>query len=168
MDDLVQWLGEQLDVDERVARMASGSTFDGGPGNLAPVPTGDEWEAFEGEVEAELLVALRPNLPRPPDVMSGMWGAWISQSPDPADPEAGSPMPALVHAALHDPARVLREIDAKREILATVQLHLDAATSTDSQLSGPAKTGLVALRPVVKALASPYAERPGFLNEWRS
>ncbi|MCX4827162.1 DUF6221 family protein [Streptomyces sp. NBC_01016] len=147
MDDLVRWLGAQLDEDERIARatlwdddaaLGSGRwrSYDRGPGF---VHREARWVVIDGADEG--VVDYRPQA---------------------ADDEA-----VARHIAEHDPARVLREIDAKREILATVQLHLDAATSTDSMLSGPAKMGLVALRPVVKALASPYTERPGFLDEWR-
>ncbi|MEV0445836.1 DUF6221 family protein [Streptomyces spectabilis] len=178
VDDPVQWYGEQLDMDERAARMASGGTLTGEPGNWTPVPTGDEWEAVEGENAAELLVALRPNLPRPADVMSGMWGAWISQSPDPADPEAGSPMPALVHAALHDPSRVLREIAANRRRLERHTPWLNVGVESDEN---DPSTYVPACSTCQKTVVHPgdwpceelrdmlisYADRPGYRADWR-
>lgn len=116
-DEFLQWLREQLDDDERIARAASSDTVVGSPGAWKPAPLGDEWEACRSDDgDEELLVALRPNLPRPPDVMSGYWGALFSHRPD-AEPGVQSPMRAFEHAARHDPARVLAEVDAKRQIL---------------------------------------------------
>ncbi|MFH8792220.1 DUF6221 family protein [Streptomyces sp. NPDC017941] len=169
MDEFVRWLGEQLNKDERIARAASGGTVVGEPGNWEPSPAGDEWEAFAGDIEEELLVALRPNLPRPPVVLSGMWGAIVSQEPDPAEGDAASAMPALVHAAKWDPARVLREIDAKRQILRDLknaEVTLAAAGSEGTVhdlMTGAANT----LRRTVRLLAAPYADRPGYREEWR-
>lgn len=116
MTNLVEFLRARLDEDEQIARAASGSTVIGEPGNWRPSPRGDEWEAYAGEIEEELLVALRPGLPRPPDVMSGYWGAWVSNDPT-HDPAAGSAMPALTHAGRHDPARILADVAAKRELV---------------------------------------------------
>ncbi|RSS11436.1 DUF6221 family protein [Streptomyces sp. WAC08401] len=58
------------------------------------------------------------------------------------------------HIVAHDPARVLREIDAKRKILdryAWLREHGD--------------TGGTAW--VLPLLALPYADRPGYREEWR-
>lgn len=68
MDELVRWLGVQLDEDERIARACSGN----------------------GEWEAEHIAIYGPNL-----------GVEVR-----------------AHMAAHDPARVLREINAKRRIVA--------------------------------------------------
>ena len=117
-DGMVVWLRETLDAAQRDAEAASGGTVVGGPGAWLPSPAGDEWEASRSEHgDEELLVALRPGLPRPPDVMSGMWGAVVSAVPDGADSDAWSPMPQFVHAARHDPAAVLRRIAADRKTL---------------------------------------------------
>ncbi|WP_338704296.1 DUF6221 family protein (plasmid) [Streptomyces sp. Q6] len=121
MDDLVQWLGKQLDEDERVAR---GTGEEG--------RRGEPFRVFAGESGA------------------GVIGPGVVE-----------------HIARHSPARVLREVDAKRQVLAIVQVHIDAAASTDYMLSGPAKMALVVLKPVVVALAMPYADRPGYREEWR-
>ncbi|MDX2667408.1 DUF6221 family protein [Streptomyces stelliscabiei] len=161
MDDLLQWLIAQIDEDERIAREASGGTVVGVPGNWQPAPAGDEWEALAGDIAEELLVALRPGLPRPPDVMSGMWGAIASNEPD-SDPGAGSAMPALVHAARHDPARVLREVEAKRSI---IEQHERYAAERRRMMGGwdPQSDD----SPILAALAAVYADRPGYREEWR-
>lgn len=177
MDEICKWLGEQLDEDERVARAASGGTVVGEPGNWRPAPGGDEWEAFAGDIEEELLVALRPGLPRPPDVMSGMWGAWASNEPDSSDPGAGSSMPALTHAARHDPARVLREVAANRRRLERHTPQMMVGYDSDENDPTTYVPGCPTCQTTVvnegdwpceeirDTLVS-YADRPGYREEW--
>lgn len=104
MDDLARWLGQQLDVDDRLARAALGSE--------------EEW----------------------------WWG-----------PDAESP--AERHVAAHGPARVLREIDAKRDLLRFAEgIHDHHETFT---------TGVAArLEQTLRLFALAYADRPGFREEW--
>ncbi|MFC9949209.1 DUF6221 family protein [Streptomyces prasinus] len=59
------------------------------------------------------------------------------------------------HIAEHDPARVLREIDAKRRILA------DAAEYQ------PGMYGYPEMKDVLRLLALPYAGKPGYRASWR-
>lgn len=62
--------------------------------------------------------------------------------------------PLAEHIAAHDPARVLREVEAKRRIVdryAWLREHGD--------------TGGTAW--VLPLLALPYADRPGYREEWR-
>lgn len=169
MDDLVQWLREQLDDDERIARAASGATVEGEPGSWRPSPHGDEWEPLRGEDgDEELLVALRPGLPRPPEVMTGYWGAVFSHRPDDAEPGTESPMTSFEHAARHDPARVLREIEAKRRIVAMYEeakAAVDSYTEPSNRLIAAASRN--SLASAVKALALPYSDRPGYRDDWR-
>lgn len=165
-DDLPDWLRAQLDEDERIARAASGATVVGEPGAWQPSPFGDEWEASRSDDgDEELLVALRPDLPRPPDVMSGCWGAVFSHRPDDAEPDADSPMPSFEHAAEHDPARVLREIDAKRRLIESVTRRYEAtkASSTATTLSA----SWAVLADTLRLLALPYSDRPGYRDDWR-
>jgi hypothetical protein len=54
------------------------------------------------------------------------------------------------HIARWDPARVLAEVEAKRAILAHHELHAEPF---------PCRT--------MKLLAQPYADRPGWREEWR-
>jgi hypothetical protein len=70
---------------------------------------------------------------------------------------------------VQNPARVLREIDAKRRI---VRAYGDAVTSFGSTDVGAVPhdlmTGSVnSLRYVLQLLALPYADRPGYKEEWR-
>ncbi|MEU6342195.1 DUF6221 family protein [Streptomyces sp. NPDC046977] len=74
------------------------------------------------------------------------------------------------HVAVHDPRRVLAEVDAKRQI---VQAYEDAVAAFND--SGPALssydrlTGSVSsLRRTVEALARPYAGHPDYrADDWR-
>ena len=68
--------------------------------------------------------------------------------------EESVPFSLAVHISEHDPARVLREIDAKRQIVdryAWLREHGD--------------TGGAAW--ILQALALPYADRPGYQESWR-
>ena len=58
------------------------------------------------------------------------------------------------HIARHDPARIVRDVEAKRRIL-------DGVPCTD--YLGDASV----CRRTLKLLALPYADRPGFRDEWR-
>jgi hypothetical protein len=77
--------------------------------------------------------------------------------------------PAAEHVLSHDPERVLREIEAKRQI---VRAYEDAVTTFGSTELGTVPhdlmTGAVnSLRRTVQLLALSYADRPGFKEEWR-
>ncbi|MFE2712261.1 DUF6221 family protein [Streptomyces mirabilis] len=123
MDELVRWLGEQLDEDERIARSAGGVVYLG-------------W-AEGGWVEAEIP---KTEWKGPGD--DGRHVGSVRRAEDRA------------HIARHDPARVLREIEAKRRIVdryAWLREHGD--------------TGGTAW--VLPLLALPYADRPGYREEWR-
>lgn len=127
--DLTEFITARLDEDEAAVRASSGSTVTGEPGAWKPVATGDEWEAADAGSEysakgggyIELLVALRPDLPRPPDVMSGMWGVVTSHEEE-ADAEA---LPVFEHIARWDPARVLAEVAAKRQLLEVHKVNVE-------------------------------------------
>lgn len=71
-----------------------------------------------------------------------------------------------MHVSRHDPARVLREIDAKRAVLA---LHTQSLRDGGCQVCDV--PGGRRLRPdactTVRLLASVYADRPGYREEWR-
>lgn len=60
------------------------------------------------------------------------------------------------HIARHDPARVLREVEAKRRIIG-----LCVGTLEDEDY------GLVLAQEVLQRLALPYAEHPDYREEWR-
>lgn len=77
----------------------------------------------------------------------------------------------LQHAALHDPARVLREIDAKRQILVVHDaVWVDTGDADGNDRSGyfctECDTAPFPCR-TLRLLALPYADRPGYLESWR-
>ncbi|MFJ9558295.1 DUF6221 family protein [Nocardiopsis sp. NPDC101807] len=59
------------------------------------------------------------------------------------------------HIARHDPARVLREVAAKRAVLA---LHQDAGMGDCAHSSDPC--------PTLRALAAPYVDHPDYDPAW--
>ncbi|MFJ5951392.1 DUF6221 family protein [Streptomyces noursei] len=159
----------RLDEDEMVARAASGATVVGEPGVWQPSPTGDEWEAhISDHGDEELLVALRPGLPRPPEIKGGRWGAVVASAPDPADPDAASPMPAFVHAARHDPARILAEVHAKRLFNETWRKLI---TEIDADPNPERRKRLAGIRhdldQVACHLAAAHDKHPNYRPEWR-
>ncbi|GAA3956909.1 hypothetical protein GCM10022384_07530 [Streptomyces marokkonensis] len=148
MGELVQWLRAQLDEDERTARAASW-TDDANVWHAEPSPfdtrgAGQRWyveDAMEDGVVSHV------------------------------DPRASDDEGVARHVAEWDPARVLREIDAKRQML---DLHRPVhrrstgsggETIEDCQVCGhfPAQYPCATLR----ILALPYADRPGYRMEWR-
>jgi hypothetical protein len=131
VDDLVQWFGQQLDEDERIARRAGGMAWlewaDGGWVETAHVSK-TEWKG-------------------PGD--DGRHVASVRVAEDRA------------HIVRHDPARVLREIDAKRKIIAEHDVYSrPLGERMDCQsYDFPCTT--------LRLLALPYADRPGYREEWR-
>jgi hypothetical protein len=83
--------------------------------------------------------------------------------------------------ATHDPARVLREIDAKRQLLddytVTARIRDEAAVRIKAAGSQPdakdldtwdrAQREAAILEGPVKLLALPFADRPGYKESWR-
>jgi hypothetical protein len=136
MDDLVRWLGAQLDEDERIAKAATlGPWVQSGIGDYG-------WAVDFG----------RP-------------GAGVETE----DSEQGLADADFI--AAHDPARVLREIDAKRRVIAEcaywnekLNQEADAAPAHPYPCLGEI---LDAVNPILRALALAYADRPGYREEWR-
>ncbi|BBC35256.1 hypothetical protein SGFS_065500 [Streptomyces graminofaciens] len=134
MVDLARWLGQQLDVDAERATAAADN--DSGEWFM-----GDKWNVYRAEDEA-------PD----EDVETNalvVYGNVKSQSE---------------HIAEWDPARVLREIDAKRRLLdeheATGLKGCAACGFTLEYMGhGPWCTTL-------RLLALPYADRDGYREEW--
>ncbi len=131
MDDLITFLRAQLDEDERIARAASPGPWEWLTENGEPwQPKPDGWLDYTGEylgVGKDSGTLFGPGM---------------------------TPHADAVHIAAHDPARVLREIEAKRRIVdryAWLREHGD--------------TGGTAW--VLPLLALPYADRPGFQESWR-
>ena len=68
------------------------------------------------------------------------------------------------HMMAWQPARVLREIDAKRQLLT---IHRPYVAEPGQACLGCAGGTEFEGCPVVRLLALPYADRPGYLEEWR-
>ncbi|MFI8330140.1 DUF6221 family protein [Streptomyces filamentosus] len=73
------------------------------------------------------------------------------------------------HAARHDPARVLAEVDAKREVVNAYERMV-----AEFQDSGPAMVSydrlvgsVSSLRTALEFLALPYADHPDYRDTWR-
>lgn len=127
MDDLVQWLRDRLDDDERIAR---GACWD---------DQSDEWSARPPQKSYERYC-----------VVDYLDDGVVAVTPENADPDGVGQ-----HVARHDPARVLREVESKRRVSARILNH--AAVMGWDEVHGD----------VLRSLALPYADRPGYLEEWR-
>jgi hypothetical protein len=124
-DRITDWLHAQLDEDDRIARAAQRQR---GGGQWTARADANEIVAVEG-------IPARASEPIP-----------VVLHPDEDE--------TAVHVAEHDPARVLREIDAKRRIV-----------DRYAWLCEHGDTGGAAW--VLPLLALPYADRPGYKEAWR-
>ncbi|MGW3410276.1 DUF6221 family protein [Streptomyces sp. NPDC000888] len=140
MDDLVRWIGEQLD--EETARAIAAIDELDGPS------LGADWR-YDGRsvetVRERTMVAVG--------------------SQDHMGPEVGE------HIAAHDPARALREVDAKRQALEEHQDVNDGSCGTcvDGRWGYPSHGGSSPQRfpcRTLRLLALPFADRPGYLEGW--
>lgn len=72
------------------------------------------------------------------------------------------------HIARHDPARVLREVEAKREIVGHCQYFLGWTAKHDSGVTDhEIATMRFAGREILLRLALPHAGHPDYREEWR-
>ncbi|MFF3554204.1 DUF6221 family protein [Streptomyces tsukubensis] len=71
------------------------------------------------------------------------------------------------HIGRWDPYRVLAEVNAKQQIIATATTHFREAASPDSLVSRPATMALLVLEPVLQQLATPYADHEDYREQWR-
>ena len=72
--------------------------------------------------------------------------------------------PAAAHILGHDPARVLREIDAKRQLLTDLAPLL---AQTDAAIDGEWNGHDDLHGRLLAYVALPYADRSGYREEWR-
>ena len=125
MDELVRWLDEQFDEDERIARAARGH----GEGRWRHDSSYPNGYVYDEGVQPVV---------------------YDESSPSPEEAE---------HIAVHDPARVLREIDAKRDLLRFAEgIHDHHETFTTGVASRLEKT--------LRLFALAYADHPGYRSEW--
>ncbi|MCX4450676.1 DUF6221 family protein [Streptomyces sp. NBC_01789] len=139
-DGLVQFLRDRLDEDYEVARLTLG------PNVMARVRRGDPAPRW---------------VPSP----EGDAGIWDSD---------GTPRVKFVwarerdHIMRHDPARVLREVEAKRQLLALhepgTQEYVDGDVCMACTLQGDGPYYPCA---TLRLLTLPYADHPDYRPEWR-
>lgn len=77
-----------------------------------------------------------------------------------------SPWQGAAHIERHHPKRILAEIDAKRQLLAEYEQAARYAKTTWGQSSADQSRART-LGKVVRLIALPYADRPGYREEWR-
>ncbi|MET8827527.1 DUF6221 family protein [Streptomyces sp. NPDC004610] len=161
--ELAHWLSARLDEDEHTARAASRRHGEPGPpGGVrwrwedpetdeTVVPDLDRGEYVGGDTEVDggdlgegVVVALRSAETWPTRHFGELpqFGIDLAQNVDAA---------VGAHIVRHDPARVLAETDAKRRVLAWA-LTAPPSPSRDH---------------VLRLLALPYADRPGYREKWR-
>ncbi|MFF1957990.1 DUF6221 family protein [Streptomyces sp. NPDC058220] len=141
MDDLVTFLRARLNEDEAVAR---GTTvpldWHQGPGDDDPEWVGDE-----------MVLMWPPEFHTPYEQDKH----WRGLTADPAGLAA--------HIARHDPARVLREIDAKRKALD----HYEEFQGFAKGGTAPFRLAAGAVAMQIQIMALPYADHPDYREEWR-
>ncbi len=160
MDDLVQWLRAQLDADEAAAEACLPLHLRVGRFRGAQIPRWRITKSGTGIIDED-------------------GGTLRAQQIFPAEAD---------HVIRHDPARVLRDIDAKRRLLAEVLsephfMSVDDHWNTcpaivdedgvpvcldESRAPGPCDCGRdarVARR--LRLFVLPFADRPGFQEAWR-
>ncbi|WP_098010476.1 DUF6221 family protein [Streptomyces sp. sk226] len=139
MDDLVQFLRDRLAEDEQAARAA----------------TWDEWDSAHWTAHHRARYD----------------GRWVivdhaEEGVTELTPHAADDAGVAQHIARHDPARVLREVEAKRRLLTDYEENaadLDAQHAPDMDCVGRAD----GLETALQHLATAYADRPDYRDAWR-
>jgi hypothetical protein len=123
-----------------------------------------EWLRAQLDEDERLAREATVDVPAEPDA-SGVWPGW------PWSPGDTSGLPWVQHCMRHDPARVLAEVQSKRLIL---EAAVDAASrrlyyERDGEEPFAAESvGFdEAMTKVLRLLALPYQDRPGYLEQWR-
>lgn len=136
MDDLIEFLRARLAEDEAVARAAA---------------DGDGGEWFVGD----------------------KWGVYRAEDAAPHDDVEenrlvvhGNVLPQSEHIARHDPARALREVEAKRRVIERYAEAAAEAAQTDRIAARTWRPVVIVLEPVVKDLTQAYTSHPDYRSEW--
>lgn len=157
MSDVVEWLREQVDTDERIAWAVASKDWTA-VGTRFPDPGSHAEEMLRGYVYD--------------------FDADRSVSAD-SVPDADGDGPDAVHIAEHDPDRVLRQVQAFRRILREHRRVDDDPAYIDDTWGYPQCYGCGANFheeynvdniedcPVLRNLASIYSHRPGYSEDWR-
>lgn len=136
MSDLLEFLRARLDEDERVARASAAAN----PGSVAT-----HWSAEQVDYLSSTGLRGKAWAVVPERVE----GATIAISPTEIRPLV------VTHIARHDPARVLRDVEAKRKM---IEQHVGYFGSGDDEF-WPVQT--------LRLLVLPYADHPDYREAWR-
>ncbi|MFI8865331.1 DUF6221 family protein [Streptomyces sp. NPDC053707] len=171
MDDLVTFLRARLDEDDLWATEASrtagsdqipdggdhwGWTADDTDTCLTPVPSNESTLGYEVETCYATLCSYDDADSSP-----------LSELTSPAQfilHAKKVPSAAAGHIIRHDPARVLREVEAKRRLLDVV---LPDILSGDSAIEGEWMGESDMAGDLARTLALPYADHPDYRDDWR-
>lgn len=151
-EELIVFLGERLDEDERAAVGAGGGPWEVGP-------------AF-GARENMVRIREQGVLVDSVGSCAEQW-AFVGQTASIPNWRENA-----AHIARHDPYRVLREVEGKRQIIeeweavlsaVTDEVHTDPLLDTAQEVT---RDRSLAMAWVVKVLALSYSEHPDYQDEW--
>lgn len=183
MDDLVTWLRQQLDDDERWALAANQPYPYAKPPAVAPAGgvhwrwvAGEDWHTVTPDPVVDEFVA-EPgypcNLATVEEWPSGHHCVPRTYANDIIEMDSA----AAGHIIRHDPARVLREVEAKRIMLALAIQMLTPVPIPPDTSAIVARIELIVeeherkladrLLHLLHLLALPYADRDGYREEWK-
>lgn len=146
MNDLISWLRTQLDADAEMAHQAAVAN----PGAAAT-----HWSAEQVDRQSPIDGLWRKCWAIVPKRVEGIVLAEV-----PTDI-----LPRVVkHIEAHDPARVLRQVQAHRAILDDYDRALARRREHRDDVASAAD--LLSMLRTVKRLASIYSDRDGYTEEW--
>lgn len=136
MSDLIEFLRARLAEDESAALAASG-----------PKARFTQWDLSEwhGREEPHSLI-----------------GQGTAGQPYALGHFTSSPIPTVqaAHIARHDPARVLAEVEAKREVIRLAERAYDFAPTFTTGFAS-------AMEQALRMFAQPFAGHPDYREDWR-
>lgn len=143
MNDLVQFVRARYDEIEGAANAASSGPWRIDPRNTNVIreSVGIDWVGVAGH---------RQDLPYQPPIFTGQTASRWGQANRDAN-----------HIVLHDPASVLRDIEAKRRLLEQFELRGNSVRATVKPATGGVWDDLL------RILALPYADHPDYRAEWK-
>jgi len=145
---LVEFLTARLDEDEQVARWAI--QYSG----LRDRGLAESWEVVRtGEEGRSLLIQTRYEALRSKPVTEFY--------------DAAFHRPLADHIARHDPARVLREVEAKRRLVERYERAVSQSASVSQYIRGQDHGYEEACRDALHDAAAVYSDHPDYREEWR-
>jgi hypothetical protein len=150
MSDLVVWLRQQLDTDERLAR------------SVEPVPR-QRWEAVSGEWGPQVRTERGSEPHWSHEIQAEVWRC--DDEMDGCPDIARAAMAEAEFIAANDPDRVLRQVQAHKAILGEHEGLANGACNTCSEGMFSGEHQVYPCR-TIKALVSIYSDRDGYQEEW--